>query len=471
MAARLSRLAVGAAAMLALIGWGGLPQAWAQLAGQAVLLPNYDRVPIGEVGALEGGAFTARADDASAGWYNPAGLVKSPQSSISGNAGIYESVEAGLGQDTSSGFSSIPTFVGSKRFSETGGFAWGFTVVTPISFAVPLSGGVDGVSRDITTFVNPGSILEEVSFTAANLTATFDSSAELSTLAPGVAFGVALAESFRVGAGVRAHRVTFQVLDTSRLRQVGVTSGNFSNFLQSSETNWNAEATLLTYEFGFQWDLGEHFTIGATLRSESQLLSSQSDFSFNSIESFAYDLDGDDIPDTVQVVSRRTDNERQEFDFRLPRETAVGIAYVGETWELEFDLRRHAAIETFPVFGGAGIIQVEARNHTGSAQGQNPSPGPALQYSTKEVTNGSLGLKYKAGESLWFHFGYFQDKSPVGDVNDLPFDEIDFTGTTFGVTVLGQNTSSTLGLVRVSGESAEQNGVPPLKITTTAVSL
>ncbi len=33
----------------------------------SLLLPNYNSVPVGEVAALEGGAFVARANDASAG--------------------------------------------------------------------------------------------------------------------------------------------------------------------------------------------------------------------------------------------------------------------------------------------------------------------------------------------------------------------------------------------------------------------
>ena len=39
----------------------------------SLILPNYNSVPIGEVAGLEGGAFVARANDTSSGFYNPAG--------------------------------------------------------------------------------------------------------------------------------------------------------------------------------------------------------------------------------------------------------------------------------------------------------------------------------------------------------------------------------------------------------------
>ena len=53
------------------------------LAAQAVtvppnlILPNYDRVPVGQSEGIEAGAYIARTNDAAANWYNPAGLGRS----------------------------------------------------------------------------------------------------------------------------------------------------------------------------------------------------------------------------------------------------------------------------------------------------------------------------------------------------------------------------------------------------------
>jgi hypothetical protein len=55
-----------------------------------ILLPNYSGVPIGEIGGLEVGAFLARANDSSSVFYNPAGLTRATQTSVSGTAGVFQ---------------------------------------------------------------------------------------------------------------------------------------------------------------------------------------------------------------------------------------------------------------------------------------------------------------------------------------------------------------------------------------------
>ena len=49
---------------------------------KALVLPNYDNVLVGKQQALEGGAYIARSSDASASFYNPAGLVQAEKLSL-----------------------------------------------------------------------------------------------------------------------------------------------------------------------------------------------------------------------------------------------------------------------------------------------------------------------------------------------------------------------------------------------------
>src|SRR5215467_9688538 len=54
-----------------------------------LVVPNYNTVPVGPFGGLEGIAYAARVDDPSAAWFNPAGLARQGTPQISGSAGVY----------------------------------------------------------------------------------------------------------------------------------------------------------------------------------------------------------------------------------------------------------------------------------------------------------------------------------------------------------------------------------------------
>jgi hypothetical protein len=53
-----------------------------------LVLGNYDSVPVGPFGGLEGSAYGARVGDPSAAWFNPAGLSRQSTAQISGSAGV-----------------------------------------------------------------------------------------------------------------------------------------------------------------------------------------------------------------------------------------------------------------------------------------------------------------------------------------------------------------------------------------------
>ncbi len=54
-----------------------------------VILPNNNSLPIGEVGGLEGNAYTARASDPTSRWFNPAGIAGANVSTVSASTGTF----------------------------------------------------------------------------------------------------------------------------------------------------------------------------------------------------------------------------------------------------------------------------------------------------------------------------------------------------------------------------------------------
>src|SRR5687767_6326375 len=88
------------------------------------ILPNYNRVSVGQREALEGGAYVARTDDALANWYNPAGLAMSRKTALNASSSAYElttTTLSGIGQKSSA-----------TQLSPAGGF-FGIVVGEPIA--------------------------------------------------------------------------------------------------------------------------------------------------------------------------------------------------------------------------------------------------------------------------------------------------------------------------------------------------
>ena len=79
-----------------------------------LVLSNYDSVPVGPFGGLEGAAYVARVGDPSAAWFNPAGLARQNTAQISGSAGVYQrtSITPASLPNRGGSFQQLPNFVG-----------------------------------------------------------------------------------------------------------------------------------------------------------------------------------------------------------------------------------------------------------------------------------------------------------------------------------------------------------------------
>ena len=75
--------------LIFVVGVSGMPsRLQAQTVDQVATVPpnivlaNYDNVPVGPYGGLEGTAYVARVSDPSAAWFNPAGLSRQSSAQI-----------------------------------------------------------------------------------------------------------------------------------------------------------------------------------------------------------------------------------------------------------------------------------------------------------------------------------------------------------------------------------------------------
>jgi hypothetical protein len=99
-----------------------------------IIVPNYNGVPTGPLGGLEGSAYVARATDTSAPWFKPSGLTRAG-TQISGSAGTYKITTVSPQFLATNGGSTqqVPNLVGAT--AKLGKFTVGFTLLTAISWA------------------------------------------------------------------------------------------------------------------------------------------------------------------------------------------------------------------------------------------------------------------------------------------------------------------------------------------------
>ena len=247
--------------------WGGpvlmsvlvlLPQALSAQASEftippSAILPNYDRVSVGQREALEGGAYVARTDDALANWYNPAGLVSSEKTAINASSNAYELTKTtltGIGEKSSG-----------TRFSPIGGF-FGVVVGAPIAKSPRWRFGF-GYTKPVAW--SPSTLDGAFNLPAGGGTEAFDytTSASFGTVIPSLNGAYRLSPTIRLGAGVGygvTHLTQNQTITDRLILPTGVTTA-----IRSLSTDGSVQHLLVTV--GAQWDLAPAFTLGALLTS------------------------------------------------------------------------------------------------------------------------------------------------------------------------------------------------------------
>jgi hypothetical protein len=98
-----------------------------------IIVPNYNGVPTGPLGGLEGSAYVARAADTSAPWLNPAGLSQAG-TQLSGSVSSYvvTTITPRFLPGNGGSTQHLPNLVGAT--AKFKGFTVGFSIVTTASW-------------------------------------------------------------------------------------------------------------------------------------------------------------------------------------------------------------------------------------------------------------------------------------------------------------------------------------------------
>jgi hypothetical protein len=385
------------------------------------ILPNHDRVLIGQREGLEGGAYVARTDDAGAGWYNPAGLALSEKSGLNASSNAYELTTVtleGIGQAR-----------GSTRFSPSGTY-FGAVLGAPIIknpnvrlaffYAKPVSwtpGTLDGAFT-----LNSGANEEQFSYS---------STSNFSTIIPGLAAGFRLGKEFRVGASAGLGLTNLHQVQSvgDQLITPGVSS---TTATRSVSTDGSVYNVLLTG--GVQWDAGTKVRIGGRITSpgiriggSSKLLYSQIVFSGAGSREIGFR------------------DENAKLDYKIPVELTGGIAFLFDRLQLEGDVRYHGSASTYTLLSSSALASLVTTDANGVPTESTLSFVP-VQEKADPVLNVAIGGHYLLSKRFRLHAGFFTDASPVADPDSSDFRTVDLLGASAGVSFSWTHLSGSLGV-------------------------
>jgi hypothetical protein len=370
-------------------------------------LPNYGMTPIGQTAGLEGGAFVARANDASSNWYNPAGLALAEKSSVSSSAGTYQSfslVPEALSRDDSGGSSqTVPALVGVlvKNLFGDKRFTAGFSAVRTNSFEQE----TDAQRSNLLS--SPAEILD------------YSADSQYRRNEYSLGLGYSCDRAWRFGA-------TLAVANTS-LRAVGsvfdqeVQPGGLDATLLARRAS--GSITQLRLSAGAQYQLTPEILLGANVRTPGLDLFRSGEVSYDALQHLG-----------AGTASLAFFDPDPRFDYELPFQAAIGAAIEKERFQLEVDVLFASGSSPYDLFSSERTALYIQDDGSGNPPIVSQVPFQDVISENKAVVNVAVGGSYALTKNkVWtLHFGFNTDFSPVGDA-DQYFSRVDLYGLTAGI--------------------------------------
>jgi hypothetical protein len=370
-----------------------------------IVLPNPNSVPIGQTGSLEGGAFVARANDSSAIWYNPAGLARAVESSVSATAGSFQitTVSPDILPNSGGSFQQIPASLGGllKNAFHNEKLTAGFSVTQPVNW-----------------YQNTNSLVD-IASGAGRERFTFAADSTFSRVSVGLALAYNAGTSWRVGASLSGDAVLLRQAQSVSDRLGSSTS--LKSVLLTSKGDGSEVAMRLS--LGGQWDASSRLKLGVLVRTPSVNIFPSGDFSSEALSQDGPASTGASFLD-----------ESARFRYKLPFEGVVGAAWVWDGGEAELNVRMSTSLSKYAVFSSTQLITVVQSSGTGNTT-TTTVPFPDIVTSNRGVVNVALGgHMFLSKDKRWtLHLGFSTDASPVG-ADGAVFDRINLYGITLGVT-------------------------------------
>ena len=400
-----------------------------------IILPNFNGQQPGLTGSLEVGAMVARGEDASATWYNPAGLSRVATSSMTGSAGAVQWmwVSPNAFPTKADSATHLPVQLGIAWKEPFDYMNW----TAAFSFSASNSW-----QDDLSSELQVGSVQVPERFAYA-------ASSRYTRYVASVGAGYSPDQKLRFGASAdleltrmsQAQSVNDRILSTPRATSLLVASYS------------NADFTHLRLTFGMQYDVSERLFIGGMVKTPGIHMSHRG----------SAGLDATLNKNGVMTNMSYYDGS-PTMDLKVPFEFAGGVAYkAGKgTFEVDFRVIQGDGVYTFfsPNTNITGII-----DSGGSSVPQGfETPFRSYKIDSRSVVDVRVGGRYELSErgKLTFHGGVATNNSPVGEGDEV-FQKANLLRFTAGLT--GEK-----GRFIFAGGIDYQSGTTPLYSVYTAQS-
>jgi hypothetical protein len=365
-----------------------------------LVVPNYEMVPVGPFGGLEGPASVARADDPSAAWFNPAGLTRQMSPQISGSAGVYShtAVSPQALPNQGGSIQQLPNFVG-FTLNLRNRLTVGAALVTNNAW---------NQETDAERFTSLATGQERFAYSADS---------EYSQRVAALSVGYRGAGGWRYGGGL-----AFSLMDLRLVQSASDRIGDATG-LQTLLVNAriSGSAFQMRGQGGVQYDVGR-WRVGAAIRTPG----------LNVRRSGVIALDGV-LDDHAGSLGASVFDADAAFDFRQPWELQAGVAFVGSRFQIEGDLHGYTAVHPYSLITTAQPTLTYGDAGAGRPPTVVAQPFQGLTSASDGILDLSAGghILVTRRHSLRVHGGIASNRSPVGDRDEV-FSRVDLVSWTVG---------------------------------------
>lgn len=395
------------------------------------ILPNYNRISVGQREALEGGAYVARTDDALANWYNPAGLASSEKTALNASSNVYEVTRttlSGIGERQSgTRFRAVGGFFGivvGKPIARSDRWRFGFGLTSPVAWA-------------------PSSLDGAFSLPVGEATEAFGYSTKVNfnTVIPSLNAAYRLSPTLRAGIGAGYGMTDLsqnQTLTDRLVSSTGVLTG-----IRVFSTDGSVHHLLLTA--GVQWDIARAITVGATVAPPGLRIGGSSEIRFTQTVFQAAGTEDD-------LAFR---DPEAKFDYKMPFRAAAGATFRYSRGQVELDVRYYGAEDPYEMLSSDSTAVRITTDGAGVPTITAPAFTPVL-HQARSIVSFALGANYSLSPALRLHAGAFTDPSPVSGPSRSTFRAVNLTGVSGGVSLGSGRLTGSVGVSASWGTTTDR---------------